>query len=74
MDKLTVHKIDFFVALIDDLARHFVMSSRDTYLYVRQYGGVTAFFEHYDVLHTLSFHDMVDWMIGVCSRNGGNLR
>lgn len=74
MSELTVHKIDFFIALVDEFAKRFSLSNRDAYSYVRQYGGVQAFFEHYDILHTLSFRDMVDWMIGVCGKRGGTLR
>ena len=74
MDELTVNKIDFFIALIDEFARRFSLSNQDAYRYIHQYGGVQAFFDHYDILHTLSFRDMVDWMIGVCGRRGGNLQ
>ncbi len=74
MNELTIHKIDFFVALVDEFARRFSLSDSEAYRYIHQYGGVQAFFDHYDILHTLSFRDMVEWMAGVCSRQGGQLQ
>jgi hypothetical protein len=31
------------------------------------------FLEHYDILHTLSFRDMVDGLAAYCKRQGGSL-
>ena len=37
--------------------------SREAYRYINQYGDVQMFFNHYDILHTLSYRDMVDGMV-----------
>lgn len=73
MSELTIHKIDFLVALISEFAERFHLSGDEAYRYINQYGGVEMFESNYDILHTLSFHDMVDGMAAFCRRKGGSL-
>lgn len=73
MSELNEHKIEFFVALINEFGQRFGLSSVDSYQYVRQYGGVQMFLDNYDILHTLSFRDMVDGLAAYCKRQGGSL-
>ena len=73
MDELNLHKIDFMVALIDEFGKRFGLSSKESYSYINRYGGVQMFFNHYDILHTLSFSDMVEGMAAFCHRQGGKL-
>ena len=73
MSELTIHKIDFLVALISEFAERFHLSGAEAYRYINQYGGVEMFESNYDILHTLSFRDMVDGMAAFCRRKGGTL-
>lgn len=73
MPELTIHKIDFLVALISEFAERFHLSGDEAYRYINQYGGVEMFEANYDILHTLSFRDMVDGMAAFCHRKGGAL-
>lgn len=73
MKKLDIHKIDFLVALIAEFGKRYGLSNKEAYCYINQYGGVQMFFNHYDILHTLSFRDMVDGMAAFCHRQGGLL-
>lgn len=73
MSEQTIHKIDFLVALISEFAERFHLSTVDAYHYINSYGGVEMFDENYDILHTLSFRDMVDGMAAFCQRKGGVL-
>ena len=73
MYKLTENKIAFFVFFINDFGRRFGLSNVESYHYINQYGGVQMFLEHYDILHTLSFRDMVDGLAAYCKRQGGTL-
>ena len=73
MSELNRNKIDFLVALINEFAKRFGLSSKESYRYISRYGGVQMFFNHYDILHTLSFRDMVDGMAAFCHRHGGQL-
>ena len=43
MNELTQHKIDFWVALIDEFGRRFGLSNRDSYRYINQDGGIQMF-------------------------------
>lgn len=73
MPELTINKIDFLVALISEFAERFHLSGDEAYRYINQYGGVEMFEANYDILHTLSFRDMVDGMAAFCHRKGGAL-
>lgn len=73
MSEQTIHKIDFLVALISEFAERFHLSGDEAYRYINQYGGVEMFEANYDILHTLSFRDMVDGMAAFCHRKGGAL-
>lgn len=73
MSELNKHKISFLVALINEFGQRFGLSNVDSYRYINQYGGVQMFLQHYDILHTLSFRDMVDGLTAYCKRQGGNL-
>lgn len=73
MSEQNENEIDFLVALINEFGQRFGLSNIDSYQYIKQYGGVQMFLEHYDILHTLSFRDMVDGLVAYCKRHGGNL-
>lgn len=73
MSELTVNKIRFLVALISEFAERFHLTEADAYKYISSYGGVEMFEEHYGIMHTLSFRDMVDGMASFCRRKGGTL-
>lgn len=73
MSEQNVHKIGFLVALINEFARRFHLTDKESYNYIARYGGVEMFFENYNILHTLSFNDMVEGMASFCQRKGGNL-
>ncbi len=73
MSELEKHKISFLVALINEFGQRFGLSNVDSYRYISQYGGVKMFLDHYDILHALSFRDMVDGVVAYCKRKGGHL-
>ena len=73
MNELNRNKVGFLVALIDEFGKRFGLSNKEAYHYINQHGGVQLFFKHYDILHTLSFRDMVDGMAAFCGRHGGKL-
>lgn len=73
MSQKNIHKIGFLVALINEFGRKYHLTDRQSYDYISQYGGVEMFLDNYDILHTLSFSDMVDGMASFCQRKGGIL-
>lgn len=74
MSALDKNILDFLVALVAEFASRFGITQDKAYNYIQKYNGLSYFFTHYDILHTLSFDDNVDGLIQVCANNGGTLR
>lgn len=73
MSKQNIHTIGFLVALINEFANRFGLTDKQAYEYISRFGGIEMFIEHYNILHTLSFADMVEGMASFCKRQGGHL-
>lgn len=73
MSQKNIHEIGFLVALINEFAHRFNLTDKQSYDYIARYGGIEMFLENYNILHTLSFSDMVEGMASFCQRKGGNL-
>lgn len=73
MTEQNTHKISFLVALISEFGRRFGVTDRQSYEYISSCGGIDMFLQNYDILHTLSFADMVEGMAAFCERKGGKL-
>ena len=67
------NRISFFVACIGAFAERFSVSNAFAYNYLFQYKGLDFIYDFYDVEHTFSIDDVVDDMLKVCQRNGGQL-
>lgn len=74
MSKLDKNILDFLVALVAEFAARFDMTQDKAYNYIREYKGLEYYFQHYNILHTLSFDENVDDLIQVCANHGGMLR
>lgn len=74
MSSLDKNILDFLVALVAEFAVRLGISQSAAYNYIRQYNGLDYYFQHYNILHTLSFDDNVDNLIQVCANHGGTLR
>ncbi|MDO4959018.1 MAG: DUF3791 domain-containing protein [Prevotellaceae bacterium] len=73
MSEQNLSKIGFLVALINEFGKRFGLTDKQSYDYISRYGGIEMFLQHYNILHTLSFHDMVEGMASYCNRQGGEL-
>lgn len=73
MSEQQTHKIGFLVALINEFGHRFGITDKQSYEYMSRYGGIEMFLQHYSILHTLSFADMVEGMAAYCQRKGGTL-
>jgi len=74
MSILEKNILDFLVALVSEFAARFNITQDKAFNYLRDYKGLDFYFNHYNILHTLSFEDNIDDLIQVCLNNGGNLR
>jgi len=73
MSQLNISKIGFLVALISEFGKRFNLTDKQSYDYISRYGGIEMFLQHYNILHTLPFSDMVEGMASYCQRQGGKL-
>lgn len=74
MSMLDKNILGFLVALVAEFAARFGITQDQAYNYIRQHKGLEFYFQHYNVLHTLSFDENVDDLIQVCALHGGTLR
>ena len=73
MSELKRNQIGFLVALINEFARRFSLTDKQSYEYINRYGGIEMYLEHYNILPTLTFSYMVEGMASYCKRQGGTL-
>lgn len=66
-------KIAYIIAVVNDFAAKFAMTSQQAYRYLNRYKGIDFVDEFYDVEHTQSFEDVVDDLALYCRKNGGML-
>ena len=64
---------EYIVMLIAAFARRYSLSDAEAYSYLNRYGVIKWAHGFYDVMHTLSFDDMVDGTAAYCRRKGGLL-
>lgn len=65
--------IEDFVLLNEVFARHFNISWRESFNYLKQYGGLSFYEKHYGYEHTQSYESTVDTLAEICRHNGGGL-
>ena len=73
MSQLTIEKIDYLIMLIKLFSSHYQLSTTQAYRYISRYDGVSFVERNYDIMHTLSFDDMIQGLSDYCRRNGGQL-
>ncbi len=73
MSRLDKNILGFLVALVAEFAAHFNLSQDVAYNYIKDHHGLEYFFQHYNILHTLSFEENVEDLIMVCAHHGGTL-
>lgn len=73
MTEATRNKIEYMIAIVQMFADKFNMSNRLAYKYLLDFKGVQVLDQHYDILHTLSYDDIVEDLTEYCRKNGGFL-
>ena len=74
MSREEANRIGYTVALISEFAKHFGISQRQAYAYIKRYKGLEHLDKHYGILHTLSLPDTIEALSQVCFNNGGKLK
>lgn len=65
--------IEYTIALVNEFAKRFNLSEKQAYRYIRNHNGIAFIEEHYGIIHTLSFDDVVDDIALICRKSGGTL-
>lgn len=66
-------KAEYIVIFISEFARRYGLSAVQAYRYLNRYKAIDFQDEQYNVAHTQSFEDMVQYMASYCQRHGGTL-
>lgn len=64
----------YAIALFAEFAHKFNLKDSQAFKYIKRYGGLEYLREYYDVLHTLSFEEVVEGLARICNKNGGRLK
>jgi hypothetical protein len=65
--------VEDFVLLNEAFARCFSISWKESFNYLKQYGGLSYYERNYGYEHTQSYESTVDALSEICRRNGGTL-
>ena len=64
---------EYMIALVNEFAKRFKLTDKQAFRYMKRYGAVDFFIQHYDAAHTQSFEDMVVMVRDFCKNRGGKL-
>ncbi len=73
MDREQLGRIRYVVALISEFGKLYDLPPKRAYLYLKRFGGMDYVEAHYEVLHTLSFAEVLSDLSVLCQRRGGRL-
>ena len=68
------NKVGYIIYLISEFAAKFGILPNQAYQYIERHKGLEHLYKHYNVLHTFSFEDTVDFICQVYQNNGGKLK
>ncbi len=74
MSKKEEKVIDYIVICINEFAKQFKITSKEAYIYLRDFKGIEFLKENYEAEHTVSLYDTVDDLKQVCVKNGGKMK
>lgn len=66
-------KIGFTIACVNEFARQYNLSIRESFRYLFQFKGIAFIKENYEAEHTLDFGTIVEDLGMLCRKNGGAL-
>lgn len=73
MEREETNKLNFTIALISEFATRYGIKQRQAFNYLHRFKGMEFLNKYYNTMHTQSFDDVIDDLIGVCHNNGGLL-
>lgn len=74
MSKKEKNIINYIVICINEFAKQCKITSKEAYLYLRDYKGIEFLKENYEAEHTVGLDDAIDDLKQVCIKNGGDIK
>ena len=74
MSKNEKNIINYIVICINEFAKQCKITSKEAYLYLRDYKGIEFLKENYEAEHTVGLDDAIDDLKQVCIKNGGDIK
>lgn len=65
--------IDYIVICINEFAKKYKITSKESYIYLRDFKGIEFLKENYEAEHTVGLDDAIDDLKEVCQNNGGSI-
>lgn len=66
-------KVEYIVALVNEFAKRFGLTDVQAFRYINYYHGIELIEQHYNIMHTLDFNEIIDSVASYCKRQGGAL-
>lgn len=66
-------KVEYIVALVNEFAKRFGLTDVQAFRYINYYNGIDLIEQHYNIMHTLDFNEIVDCVASYCKQQGGAL-
>ncbi len=74
MSKKEKKIIDYIVICINEFAKHYKITSKEAYIYLRDFKGIEFLKENYEAEHTIGLDDTIDDLKQICINNGGKIK
>lgn len=71
--KETYNRIEYIVSCVGEFAMQNRLTNAQSYLYLKQFGGIEFLTRFYEAEHLLSIDDAVVDLKNICLRNGGSI-
>lgn len=65
--------LEYIIAVINEFAIRFNLTEQQTYRYMKFHKGIQFLQEHYGIIHTLDFSEVVDSVAIYCRKTGGEI-
>lgn len=66
--------INYIVICINEFAKQCKITSKESYIYLRNYKGIEFLKDNYEAEHQVGLDDTIDDLKQVCSNNGGGIK
>ena len=74
MSKQERNIVNYIVICISEFAKKCKITSKEAYLYLRDFKGIEFLKENYEAEHTVGLDDAIDDLKQVCINNGGDIK